>query len=594
MAQRIDIEPGAEHLLPFAKKKLAQLKRDTPALRSKRIYVNTGEEIFVAHGVVDLIRIREAETGIGWAQTVTNLGDAGFAFSTGILASNFQRLSTRLAGGTITIPGWAISTFNFLDCDSDLFAGAVQGSTLGIVSIRKVASGIYFTFSAPSSHAGTVAAPSTFPSQDGKVIVTRTQTVYGDGSTSLYDIHKHTPTARTDGTIDPSTVYVGTILAGGGFFLNGLTGLPIQHTIPMFDRELAYAVWWSFDKNFPTGDITADTTFHTIVGVHSMGIPSGVVSDFEETIAADTQLYTDDTGDPYENDPALAAQTYADVPPTMVHPSGDARPWWVKRLVRRVFYSRGIDNGIVNTDMVLGAHVMLWSRDVLMRGSVEAFAPDPTDLDHAHQLEPLQWAVNTAHDVAAYLYKKVPLVQDEGFPDIPDDTFWPRNGLPHPVTFLGAKVYRQDMDGATTRTLLIVEGTGVTYSAPATSATTVNIHANGQAMMVADGLGPGYILEKVSGVWVKKLVTYPIAIHGLFPVLIGSDAQPISAANGGFVQYLLALDSDVYRATLAKDDTGQWVYSEERVGPWSSTAIAGGKPAATLFRAFGAFRPYLS
>lgn len=76
MAQRIDIEPGTEYLLPFAKKKLEQMKRDTPALVNKRIYATSGEEIFIQQGFVDLIRIRGAG---GVAGVIVPMDrDAGF------------------------------------------------------------------------------------------------------------------------------------------------------------------------------------------------------------------------------------------------------------------------------------------------------------------------------------------------------------------------------------------------------------------------------------------------------------------------------------------------------------------------------------
>src|SRR5690349_11034505 len=58
MPTRLDIEAGAEHLLPFAKKKLAEL--DGLDILSRFIYVNTGERIYVQKGEVALIRIRAA------------------------------------------------------------------------------------------------------------------------------------------------------------------------------------------------------------------------------------------------------------------------------------------------------------------------------------------------------------------------------------------------------------------------------------------------------------------------------------------------------------------------------------------------------
>lgn len=77
MALRIDIEPGTEHLLPFAKKKLADLKLGD--LLNQNIHVNSGERIFIQRGEVDLIRIRGAIIEVAFR--VDPLGGSGYALS---------------------------------------------------------------------------------------------------------------------------------------------------------------------------------------------------------------------------------------------------------------------------------------------------------------------------------------------------------------------------------------------------------------------------------------------------------------------------------------------------------------------------------
>lgn len=61
MTTRLDVERGTEHLLPFAKKKLAEL--DGLDIPSRYISVSTGGSIFVCKGEVGLIRIRGGVTG---------------------------------------------------------------------------------------------------------------------------------------------------------------------------------------------------------------------------------------------------------------------------------------------------------------------------------------------------------------------------------------------------------------------------------------------------------------------------------------------------------------------------------------------------
>lgn len=81
MPLRLDVAPGSEHLIPFAKKKLAELKSQTPYLLNKRVLVNTGEEIFIQRGSVDLIRVRGAGTAsFYWAYTINGTVDATMEF----------------------------------------------------------------------------------------------------------------------------------------------------------------------------------------------------------------------------------------------------------------------------------------------------------------------------------------------------------------------------------------------------------------------------------------------------------------------------------------------------------------------------------
>ncbi len=96
MPLRLSIDPGGEHLLPFAKKKLKELYAS--GLLNRYIEVESGERIFVQRGLVDHIRISASAGSVtvlalsNWAVPVSlaRLGPSGIEYVPGDPPATFS------------------------------------------------------------------------------------------------------------------------------------------------------------------------------------------------------------------------------------------------------------------------------------------------------------------------------------------------------------------------------------------------------------------------------------------------------------------------------------------------------------------------